>query len=161
MILESHPRSVTHNQEEPRTKKAAFCTHHVRLKSFPFYTCYPRRSRRRLEGGGAGTRGRGGHFSSSREWREQRGCPGPGEPRGAGGQGHEQGVADVVRCHIYRLWSQNGASCLSNSISIQGDKLLCSRTNWVHFLNSHRPGNTMRTRQTSTMKRKITPRVCS
>lgn len=50
-------------------------------------------------------------------------------------------------CQVSRLqlWSQNVASCLSNCISIQGDKLPCSLTNSVHFLNNQCPGNNMRT----------------
>lgn len=50
-------------------------------------------------------------------------------------------------CQVSRLqlWSQNVASCLSNCISIHGDKLPCSLTNSAHFLNNQCPGNNMRT----------------
>lgn len=67
---------------------------------------------------------------------------------------------DLIRCHVCRLRSQSVASCLSNSISIQGDKLSCSRTKSVHFLNNQHPGNNMRTSKYQPMdKGQINPWV--
>lgn len=48
-------------------KELRFHTHPARLKSFPFYSCLPSRSDRRLEEGGAGRRGKSRHCTASRE----------------------------------------------------------------------------------------------
>lgn len=41
-------------------------------------------------------------------------------------------------------WCRDVAGCLSNTISIHSDKLPCSPTHSVHFLNNRYPGNEMR-----------------
>lgn len=75
--------------------------------------------------------------------------PNQGDRRRAGAQGRLWGCWDLIRCHIWRFQSQNEASCPSNSISIQGDKLLCCLTNSVHFLSNQCSGNNMRTANTN------------
>lgn len=116
-------------------KEPRFRAHPARLTSFPFYSCHPSSSDSGLEEGGAGRRGQGRHFSSwPREKRDTDAAQAWSSNTGkAGGEGCSRGHGDPVRCHVCRVWSWNVASCLSNSISIQGDKLAYSLTNSVHF----------------------------
>lgn len=89
--------------------------------------------------------GGGRTFQRPGEKSEHRSCQAWSNTRRAAGRGNSQAPQDLVRCCVCTFWSQNIAGCLSNSISIQDDKLSCSLTNSVHFLNNQCPGNNMRT----------------
>lgn len=151
---ESHRRVVTWDQWYPGKKRAKIPHSPSKTKVIPILLLSSQRVWQE-NGGGRGPERRqrqtfqqpvekekGGATEAARTAEHKENCW-PGELAG---------TPRSCQVSSLRLWFQNVASCLSNSISIQGDKLPCSLTNSVHFLNNQHPGNNMKTSKSNQCK---------